>query len=265
MNKSIKILVYCLTVGVVLAFTNLASACLTPPAGSNLAKGCYAESTVWREASTSVTIWQPTKQWRGDWQAGDEGKYAALLVFNKSGVSTAIAQWCTGACQGNGGKALNVPSVVIGSQLVVWLADPSKGNRHGDVGDVISIDKSTGDVQKLASQQSLLREPTFREVWTYNNCTYVMADAVFAATPTKTTVPQGYLLLSHPQPIALDVNCQNLQVVDSNRPLQLQRFRTLLGEERMAKSTRYLQLRDWSVINSKLHWLSKNSNWEVLE
>lgn len=265
MNKSIKILVYCLTVGVVLAFTNLASACLTPPAGSNLAKGCYAESTVWREASTSVTIWQPTKQWRGDWQAGDEGKYAALLVFNKSGVSTAIAQWCTGACQGNGGKALNVPSVVIGSQLVVWLADPSKGNRHGDVGDVISINKSTGDMHKLASQQSLLREPTFREVWTYNNCTYVMADAVFAATPTKTAVPQGYLLLSHPQPIALTANCQSLQVVGSNRPSQLQRLTALLGDERLKLSSRYLQPQEWRVSEGKLLWAVSETEYEEIK
>jgi hypothetical protein len=249
----------------VLAFTNLASACLTPPAGSNLAKGCYAESTVWREASTSVTLWQPTKQWRGDWQAGDEGKDAALLVFNKSGVSTAIAQWCTGACQGNGGKALTVPSFVIGSQLVVWLADPSKGNRHGDVGDVISINIKTGDVQTLAKQQWLLREPTFRRVWTHNNCTYVMADAVFAATPTKTTVPQGHILLSHPQPIALDVNCQSLQITGADRPSQLQSLRTLLGEERIKVSSRYLKPNEWRVTDGELLWQSSPSHWDVLK
>jgi hypothetical protein len=56
-----------------------------------------------------------------------------------------------------------------------------------------------------------------------------------------------------------------MMVTEANQPKQLKLLMKLLGEERMAKSTRYLQLRYWSVINSKLHWLSKNSNWEVLE
>ena len=245
---------------------SLASAeCLTPPVGDNLARGCYVESTVWFKGDTSITLWQPAKPWRGDWQQGDENKDAAVLVFNKAGSSKLINQWCTETCFVSGGKALTLPSLVVDDEVVVWVANPTEGSRHGDVGKVISVDTNSGAIRTLAGHQRLLRLPTFREVWSYNSCQYVMADAVLFATPVKSIVPQGYLMFSHPQPIALSPACNNMMVTDANQPKQLKLLMRLLGEERMTQSSRYLQPNDWSVIDGKLHWKSKDNQWEELE
>jgi hypothetical protein len=238
--------------------------CLTPPVGDNLARGCYVESTVWFKGDTSITLWQPAKPWRGDWQQGDEHKDAAVLVFNKAGSSKLINQWCTRTCFVSGGKTLTLPSLVVDAEVVVWLANPTDGNRHADVGDVISVNNTSGAIRTLASHQWLLRLPTFREVWSYNSCQYVMADAVFSASPVKSTVPQGYLMLSHPQPIALSPACNNMMVTEANQPKQLKLLKRLLGEKRMTQSSRHLQPNDWSVIDGKLHWQSKKNQWEEL-
>ena len=246
------------------AFAHAAPDCLTPPVGENLAKGCYVESSVWSDTTASITLWQPHKSWRGDWQQGDEDKDAAVLVFNKAGSSKLINQWCTRTCFVSGGKTLTLPSIVVDAEVVVWVANPTEGSRHGDIGDVISVNNTSGAIRTLASHQRLLRLPTFREVWTYNACPYVMADAVLFATPVKSIVPQGYLMVSHPQPIALSPACKNMMVTDANQPKQLTVLRALLGEERMTQSSRYLQPNDWSVIDGKLHWQSKKNQWEEL-
>jgi len=211
------------------AFAHASAECLTPPFGDNLARGCYVESTVWFKGDTSITLWQPAKPWRGDWQQGDEHKDAAVLIFNKAVSSKLINQWCTETCFVSGGKALTLPSIAVDAEVVVWVANPAEGNRHGDVGDVISVDTNSGAIRTLASHQRLLRLPTFREVWSYNSCQYVMADAVFSASPVKSTVPQGYLMLSHPQPIALSPACNNMMVTEANQPKQLKLLKQAIG------------------------------------
>jgi hypothetical protein len=54
-------------------------------------------------------------------------------------------------------------------------------------------------------------------------------------------------------------------VTDANQTKQPTVLRALLVEERMAKSSRHLQLVNWSVIDGKLYWQSKKNQWEELE
>jgi hypothetical protein len=56
-----------------------------------------------------------------------------------------------------------------------------------------------------------------------------------------------------------------MMITDAHQPKQLTVLRALLGEEQMTQSSRYLQPKDWSVIDGKLHWKSKDNQWEELE
>ena len=72
-------------------------------------------------------------------------------------------------------------------------------------------------------------------------------------------------MLSHPQPIALSPACNNMMVTEANKAIQLKLLMKLLGEERVTQSSRHLRPNDWSVIDGKLHWKSKDNQWEELE
>ena len=125
--------------------------CLLPPVGDGLAATCYAESTVWSDASASLTLWTPDEPWPGKYEAGDEGTGALVLVFNKGGVPKLIAQWFIEGC-----PFTPVPvALQVDDRKIIGLEESLAGDRRGTSGDVTAVD-GYGYFVTLAKRQSLL-------------------------------------------------------------------------------------------------------------
>ena len=247
---------------------NASSACLQPPVGDELAKGCYVKSVIWSDRTTSVTLWEPHKSWRGDWQIGDEGKDSAVLVFNKDGQSKLVAQWCKKTCFIWGNEALKLFHFQLDERLIIWLTDPSRSSREGWVGDIISVDLTTGKSVVLAKDQRLLEKETggiSREVKRLGACRYWIPDAWFAATPAKERVAGGYVVLSYPQPIALGTSCTDYLVHDQTKIADIERILSVLGADRMRQANQRLSFGEWLLRADSLYWINDSGGVEKLE
>jgi hypothetical protein len=242
--------------------------CLNPPVGSNLARGCYAQTSLWSGKNASINLWEPHKSWRGDWQKGDEGKDSAVLVFSKEGQSNLITQWCKETCFISGNEALKLFHFQLDERLIVWLIDPPRSSREGWVGDVISVDLKTGEPVLLAKDQRLLEKETggiSKEVKKLGSCRYWIPDAWFAATPAKDKVAGGYVVLSHPQPIALDTSCTDYLVHDQTKVTDIERVIKVLGEGRMRQANQRLTYGEWFLKAGNLHWVNDSGAVEKLD
>ena len=242
--------------------------CLKPPVGSDLPKGCYVESVIWSKGTSSITLWEPHKSWRGDWQKGDEQKDAAVLAFNKAGKSELLAQWCKETCFILGNEALDVFRFELGGRLIVWLIDPPRSSREGWVGDVISVDLTTGKSLVLAKDQRLLEKETggvSREIKKLGACEYWIPDAWIAATPVKEKVAGGYIVLSYPQPISLEAACTDYIVHDQTKVADIQRVIKVLGDGRMKRANQRLSYGEWFLKAGNLYWINDNRMKERLE
>ncbi len=247
---------------------NAFSACLQPPLGNDLARGCYVESVIWSDKTASITLWQPHKSWRGDWQQGDEVKDAAVLVFTKAGQRKLLKQWCKETCFSIGSAPLNLFNFPDRGRLIVWLIDPPRSSRNGYVGDVISIDVLNGGTVSLAKDQRLLAKidaNISQETLQIGKCKYWMPDAWFPMTPARTRVSGGYLLLSHPQPIALDTTCTDYLVHDETRTADIGRVIGFVGESRMKQANQQLSYGEWLFNAGNLYWLNDAGEIEKLE
>lgn len=241
--------------------------CLTPPVGENLARGCYVESTVWKGSRASVALWQPEKSWRGDWQAGDENKDSAVLVFSSDGAPRLIRQWCKESCFTPGAADLKLTLLERAGNLIFWLTDPPRGSRHGPIGDVISVNTRDGTHEVLAKGQNLLQNAKgeiSREVVDISSCPYCLPDAWLAVTPERTEVPSGYLLIAHPQPISLRSGCPQLSVNEPTRAADLERLVNKLGVERVKKANQFLKYGEWRVNEGNLEWINDRGMAEKL-
>jgi hypothetical protein len=247
------------------ATTHASPTCSTPPVGNDLARGCYVESTVWSDKKASISLWQPHESWRGDWQNGDERKDAAVLVFNKAGQSQLLKQWCKEACFTSGGRALRLPHIEIDGEHIVWLADPSMGSREGAAGDVVSVSVDDGTLVTLASNQQLSEQSSGilrSEVLDIGNCKYLLLDAWTAVTPAKTVVAGGYLVISHPQPIALNLACPDYTVHAETKGQDLERLVGLLGVHRMRQANLHWEYGKWVAVQGRLYWRSRTAEDE---
>jgi len=250
--RSIWRKLFCLTCA--LFGMQASAACLLPPVGVRLVDACYVELAIWSDARASITLWTPDEPWRGKYEAGEEGTGALVLVFKKGGVPKLIAQWCNEGC-----PFAPTPVVLqVGDRKVIWLEDPLAGDRHGASGDVIAVD-ADGSFRTLAKRQSLLNFSAGTEVVVKGNCKYVVPDAYFSAGVENNNVhqiPSGYVVIAHPQPIALNENCSKFTLLDpQTRPKDLLRLLRHFGVNRVERATHqgFLSFGDWFLRNGELY------------